>query len=971
MTLRDGSLIILGMPRSGASLLAEAVEAIGFALPGDPGDPASPGGNAFAQAAIPQLNDDLLARKGTWWGRIGPVDIQPDQDAMQAALQTDFGAASRIAVTDPRLTLLIPAWRQVLEPLGPLGALIALRHPGEAATSAARQHNLPADAAVLMWSHYLLTALEETQGLPRALILFPDWVDDLDDTLARIAAVAGVALPPDAAETVAERFRPDAVHGGQQLRITDPEIDLLAGDLFALTARHARDGSIPDQAEIAPFRSRFDALAAAARATEAMAGIRIAELQGQLDQATARTKHLAEEIQAQSRANVALRAEIAAFRQDDDMPAPQRITPPVGAPQDRAPGRIRSVISRLFGGATDRTPESGLASRADDTAADAGKPDIFILSPLAWDSRPRRPHHLATELARAGHRVFFAEPIAGDAAPQQVAPGIHLLRLPDSGRPAGQPVTTAPSAAMQRSWIDHFYRLADREHVTARAHMLVMHPLWWSVARHLSSQFLLTADCSGLMDADGADPAVLRLQQQMIEGADRVIVSSQSRYDQIAAQRPARLIHNGADITLFSAGPAAELPLGPAAEATIRVGYVGAIAEWFDTELLLTTARENPDFEVHLWGPVLIPFAPDLPNIHLHGEFPQADLPGLLAAMDVMIIPFRPSARAQSSDPIKFYDHAAAGKLTVATIPPELAQTGDLVSVAQDPATFAQAIRAAAQKARDPMTIAALRAFALENAWSYRAGNLVEEMERAPLLSVVIPAAGPAAPVLDSLQMLVGRGATYPRLEILLAATGSDPAALEELRAAANADPRIRLLPSRNDASRAAIESARGEYVLLLGPQARPAAGALTAMVRHLQRNPQLGLIGPLSDGATEALDPAKIARLARNMVTGHRGQWTSFPLDARFCAMFRRADLDRAALRALLAGDDGDLQAAGLETALAEDAYAGHSAIGSKPQDKVSTSRRRRPRASLPDSPTATAAQAAAVPDSALQGSD
>ncbi|NHF73711.1 glycosyltransferase [Paracoccus xiamenensis] len=975
MTPRDGTLIILGMPRSGGSFLAQAADAMGFALPSRRAQPAdiSSGGDAFAPLAVQHLNDSLLARKGAWWGRIAPLDIAPDPGAMQQALQADFGNAPRIAIKDPRLTLLIPAWRQLLEPLAPLGALITLRHPGEVATSLARTNGIPADAAFLMWVHYLLTALEDSEGMSRALILFPDWVDDLDHTLARIASVAGLPPPADPAtvEMVAPRFRADAVHGGQQLRIIDPELDLLAGDLFTLAARHARDGSVPDRTEIAPFRIRFDTLSASARGTEAMAGLRITDLQGQLNQANVRADRLAEDASALARANAALQAEIAELRrrgdthapalepQTDEAPArttPADMTPKAAASAhpNRSHGRLRDAISRLLGkSAPDGEPDLGAPSPpADSDQMGTAKPDIFILSPLAWHGRPRRPHHLALELAKAGHRVFFAEPITGDAPPQEVAPGIHLLRLPDSGKPAGADMTTPPSPAMQRIWVDHFHRFADRHQISLRAHVLVMHPLWWSVARHLSPQFQLVADIGAEIEQDGADDPILRLQQQMIAEADRVIVSSQSRQDRLSGQRPVRLIRNGADIDLFTAGATRDFPLEPRPEGVIRVGYIGAVADWFDTGLVLAIARQNPDFDIHLGGPVTTAIEPDLPNVRLHGEIPHADLPGFLAAMDVMMIPFRPSARARASEPIKFYDHAAAGKPTVATALPELARAGDTVLIATDPASFAQAIRAAADKACDPMTASVLRAFALENAWSYRAANLVDEMERAPLLSVVIPTQGPAAPALTCIDMLVGHGDTYPRLEILLADAGSDAAASEDLRAATSADSRIRIVPhgaGLDGAAKAGIAAARGEYILLLNPQARIAAGALPAMVAHLQRRPLLGLVGPLYNGldsAQHALDAATIDRLARKMTTGHRGQWTPFPVDPKFCAMFRRADLDRADLLAAIAPGDAGPPAKGLETALAEDAYVHCDTPAAR------RGSRRRPRPTLPDSP-------------------
>ena len=334
MTQRDRILIILGLPRSGASALALAVEAVGFALPGDAIDPTTGDDRSAPHEpqAMVRLNDGLLARKGAWWGRIGRIEIAPEQNAMHQALEDSFGAAVRIAIKDPRLTLLMPAWRAALEQIGPVGALINLRHPGEAATSLARRHGIGADAAYLMWIHYLLSALDDTEGLSRALILFPDWIDDIDSALMRISVVADMPAGHDAAEAIAARLRRDAVHGGQQLTATDPEIDLLAGDLFALAARHARDGSVPSRSEIAPFRSRFDNVAAAARDAEAMASLRLSDLQAQLDIQAVRAQRLAEEADAAARSNAALRAEIASLRHAQDASVTPQETPRPAAP---------------------------------------------------------------------------------------------------------------------------------------------------------------------------------------------------------------------------------------------------------------------------------------------------------------------------------------------------------------------------------------------------------------------------------------------------------------------------------------------------------------------------------------------------------------------------------------------------------------------------------------------------------------
>lgn len=220
-------------------------------------------------------------------------------------------------------------------------------------------------------------------------------------------------------------------------------------------------------------------------------------------------------------------------------------------------------------------------------------------------------------------------------------------------------------------------------------------------------------------------------------------------------------------------------------------------------------------------------------------------------------------------------------------------------------------------------------------------------MERAPLLSVVIPTSGPAAATLAALHMLTGRGEVYPALEILLVDAGADPAAQEELRTAIDADTRIRPVACAQgeDAVRAGIAAARGDFILPLDPLARVAAGALAAMVRHLQRNPRLDRIAALTNapgtGATPD-DPTAIDRTARALVTGHRGQWTPAATGPHPYVMFRRADPDPPQGPA-----DGPANGA-----VAEDAYIHRAAPASGDPGGGPGTARDRPRASLPDSP-------------------
>ena len=1106
MTARDKILTVLGMHRSGTSFLTDCIEVLGFTLPEDRSGPSTdnPKGH-FEPQAVVHLNDDLMRRRGGWWGRIAPITVNADPAAMEAVLEDSFGDAPRIVIKDPRMSLLMAAWRPFLEERGPLSAVIALRHPGEIATSLARRNAMGADMVYLSWIAYTLGALEGSRGLPRGLVLFPDWIDDIDTTLERIARITDVPVPPGAAEDVAARFQRDAVHGGQQLSAPTAEIDLLAGDLFAVLARHAREGSMPSDAEIAPFRARFDIVSEAPREVEAAAGERIVEHLDVINELNDRSerfkndaarfaddgKRLQDQIigieHERTQIVAALTAQISAteqqrddvqtiltgqindMRQERELMAAaleQRIAETeaqrnevaqaLGQQIEEAHAALAEVRQRAEQAESQRdaaiventqidvqlaTTEADLQlSRAqldeairvqtgqighltqlleaermtilkplyrrvhrmggnllrgvlpqsafdwlkravphpgnvptylayaprvplhgemrgfvDVPAADPAKPDVFVLSIINWDFRTQRPQHLASEMARAGHRVFFIEMEAddGEGSAREVAPNVHVVRLSQRGMRFVKPYAGDVPAPSQRAWVDHFYSLADQVGVTPRAHVVIEHPYWWNFARHLAPQYQLTFDCMDeIAGFSNTEQAILDAEEDMIAKADHMIVSSQYLYDKYAPKRPVRLVRNGTDVSHFvrdeDADRIPDFLAGKLREGAIRVGYVGAIAEWFDTDLLEQVARQNPDFDIHLCGAVTADHPARLnkmPNVTMHGEILYADVPAFLKAMDVLIIPFQLVPIIQACDPVKFYEYSAVKKPTVSTALPELARAGDLVITANDPAGFAQGIRDSAAKATDPMAGAALRAYALENAWSYRAADMLAEMESAPLLSVVLLAYGSADLTLACLHSLLGRGEVYPALEVLVVDNGSPIEELEKLREIAATDRRIRLIENGENlgfakGNNVGIEAARGEYVLLLNNDTYVPPGSLSAMVRHLQLNPEIGIIGPMTNNiGNEArievhyANMAEMEAIARDLVTGYRGVWTPIPVNAYFCAMFRKTDMDRIGHLPTVYGrgmfEDDDhcamFRKAGMEIALAEDAFVHH----------------------------------------------
>jgi glycosyltransferase involved in cell wall biosynthesis len=111
----------------------------------------------------------------------------------------------------------------------------------------------------------------------------------------------------------------------------------------------------------------------------------------------------------------------------------------------------------------------------------------------------------------------------------------------------------------------------------------------------------------------------------------------------------------------------------PADQRTIaqpRLGYFGVIDERLDLALIEHVARERPDWQLVLVGPVvkIDPASlPRLPNIHYLGQKSYDDLPHYLAGWQVAIMPFALNEATRFISPTKTLEYLAGGKPVVST----------------------------------------------------------------------------------------------------------------------------------------------------------------------------------------------------------------------------------------------------------------------------------------------------------------
>jgi hypothetical protein len=185
--------IVLGMHRSGTSALTSLLDRLGFYAGPDDGLMGPDAHNAMGYwelGEVQAFNEELLAALGGSWTDVLEIDPRRLRDLARdgflrraRSLVGHLNSYGPWVIKDPRLCLLLPFWRDLLE--RPLCILIH-RNPLSVARSLARRDGLPIHAGIALWEHYNRAALAASQGLPRVLVRYRDLIDEPSATASRL-----------------------------------------------------------------------------------------------------------------------------------------------------------------------------------------------------------------------------------------------------------------------------------------------------------------------------------------------------------------------------------------------------------------------------------------------------------------------------------------------------------------------------------------------------------------------------------------------------------------------------------------------------------------------------------------------------------------------------------------------------------------------------------------------------------------
>jgi hypothetical protein len=164
------------------------------------------------------------------------------------------------------------------------------------------------------------------------------------------------------------------------------------------------------------------------------------------------------------------------------------------------------------------------------------------------------------------------------------------------------------------------------------------------------------------------------------------------------------------------------------------VGYYGAMASWFDYELLAQAARKHHDFEFVLVGPNfqrtrISRSLTKLCNVHWLGQKQYDELPAYLYYFDVATIPFVLNDITRATSPAKLFEYMAGGKPIVTTNMPECCEYPSVL-VARSAIEYVDMLDEAVGRGKWESYRRLVDRDALANTWRARAEQILARVDK-------------------------------------------------------------------------------------------------------------------------------------------------------------------------------------------------------------------------------------------------
>ncbi len=410
----------------------------------------------------------------------------------------------------------------------------------------------------------------------------------------------------------------------------------------------------------------------------------------------------------------------------------------------------------------------------DSQAPAVGMKHIYLLSPIPYTFLHQRPQQLADNLLAMSIPVTYIEPCGFTEYLAGRKKGIaklivaslfyHVLGLlalvfrPLGGKPVPRkraihsgekveivslplviPQTRFNSRVLEQInasvyrqvLIRKVFRTMQPDEVSIA---LVENPYYGTVIREgdFSKLFYDCLDEISLFAGRASGNRYRSYEAMTVSLADAVFVTAKKLEDHISSLRqtvPVYRVPNGVDAAWFQEKVLQPSELLKDIPRPV-VGYAGTLSSWLDYELIGVLAKSFPAVSFVFVGPLdldsRIKRLEEYKNVYWLGRREYREIPSIIGAFNVCLIPFVAGNISQTTNPVKIYEYFSLGKPVVTTPLNELEIFRDmgLVYMAGSREGFVEGLREALEE-RDSGRQRQRRDIAAQNTWESHALRMV------------------------------------------------------------------------------------------------------------------------------------------------------------------------------------------------------------------------------------------------------
>ncbi len=342
---------------------------------------------------------------------------------------------------------------------------------------------------------------------------------------------------------------------------------------------------------------------------------------------------------------------------------------------------------------------------------------------LPWDGVYQRPQHLLSRISRTVPVLIVEEPRPdGPPSARWIRDGTVTVYQPERALFGSGSIAASTIAAVTA-------RIGS-----AAALVWLYTPLMLPLADAFPAAPLVFDAMDELSQFAQADPRIAELEASVLKRAAAVFCGGPSLYRSRAGRAPnVKLYSSGVDVDFFERARHLQPHAALAGFAKPVLGYIGVIDERIDLQLVAAIADARPDATLVMIGPttkIQLSDLPRRPNIVYLGKQAYADLPALLAGIDVALMPFALNDSTRNISPTKTLEYLAAGKPVVSTaVPDVVSEYSGIVAIAGDRPAFIAALATAAHQAHSVQVAADERTRAAT--WDAIAASMLGDLEAA------------------------------------------------------------------------------------------------------------------------------------------------------------------------------------------------------------------------------------------------